>query len=353
MVLIWSSILQQGLGSDLPLNITMQEDETNTFGFQIARVAVGGYNDAQDVRISMMNRVRDLIRKKNEGIPFDQTESEKEDSDYDKKYKDSNLQNILDEMKENDELDRTEHYYIDKMLEAVMLAEEIEDAFESSLKLVREEPVYYKWLDNVYGVSHTLAAKLMHKFGYCEDFPKVSNLWSYCGLAPGQQRVRGEQLNHDPESKKLAWMVADCIIKQGSNSHYYKEFYKPYKNEQIRRMENSACSFCGEPTTEHDPSQLCEHAPDELNEMDSMSLELFRIEGKDVPDGATPAWNRQHADNRARRYLAKKFLKHYWAISRDLKGLETPDEWVITHGGHEKQTDTFENPFYAKEVVNS
>ena len=43
----------------------------------IARIGVGAYYDYQEVRKSMMNRVRDLVRKKEENIPFDEPEPEK------------------------------------------------------------------------------------------------------------------------------------------------------------------------------------------------------------------------------------------------------------------------------------
>lgn len=309
----------------------------STFDREIARLAVGGYDDSQDVRTSMMNRVRDIVRKKNEGIPFDQVEEEKEEQSFDSKYEDDNLSEIISQMREDEKLTEREYGYLNDMLEAAELAAEMEDRYGSVMGITESEPIYTEWLDNVYGVSTTLTARLIHQFGYCENFEKVSNLWSYAGLAPGQKRERGEQLNYSPDAKKLGWLVADNMIKQGSNSQYRVAFYDPYKEKQTARMhrhEQGMCINCGQreavaPSGDDDPT-LCE--PCFLN---------------DEPN-PTPPTSKGHADNRARRYLAKKFLKHYWYISRDLKGLSTPDEWVITHGGHDKETETFENPAYAK-----
>jgi len=294
----------------------MNNTKGSHFDRAMARIAVGAYDDAQQVRTAMMNRVRDVIRKKNEGIPFDVVEDEKDpnDRDFDSKYKDENLPEIVEEMKKDGKLTNREFQYLESMLEAASIGEQLEDQYKGIMEITKREPIYTEWLDNVYGVSTILTARLIYKFQYCEDFDRVSNLWSYCGLAPGQTRVAGEKLNYDPQAKTLAWLVADRMIMQGTRSQYKEEFYNPYKEKQLQRMERA------EDMTE---AQLEEQT-------------------------WTPPQSRGHADNRARRYLAKKFLKHYWAIARDLEGLETPDEWVLTHGGHEKKTEVFENPFYAK-----
>lgn len=314
------------------------------FNRALARIAVGAYDDAQDVRIAMMNRIRDIVRKKNEDIPFDQVEEEKEDNDYDSKYDDENLPDIVDEMVSEGKLSAREQKYLEDMLEAAATAEQLEDQYKSVMDITQVEPIYQKWLDNVYGVSSILTARLIYNFGYCEDFPKVSNLWSYSGMAPGQTRKKGEQLDYNPQSKTLAWLVADRMIMQGSRSRYKEEFYNPYKERQLDRMEKA------ESVDDWEVKQI---ETDGGASTIPATFEVVRraadgpIFGEMLFKG-TPPKSRGHADNRARRYLAKKFLKHYWAIARDIQGLEVPDEWVITHGGHEKRTDTFENPFYAK-----
>lgn len=356
------------------------------FSEQMARVAVEGYDDAQDVRTSMMNRIRDVVRKRNEDIPFDKTEEEKEKDDYDSKYNDDNLEDIIEQMKEEDKLSNEESNYLNKMIETAERAQNIENSFESLMAVVTSEPIYEDWIEDVYGVSNILASRLLHQFGYCQDFPKVSNLWSYCGFAPGQERKRGEQLSFNPEAKTLGWLVADGMVKQGSRSNYREEFYDPYKEEQELRFERDQeglCIKCGEKEqTDHFIASQwhCEKCGqsgygDETAKIHMEAMSSVGEEGHSPSFGTseevevdlcdrcassiieqgerfpTAPNNQGHADNRARRYLAKKFLKHYWAIARTMKGYETPDEWILTHGGHEKSTDTFENPFYAYEEV--
>lgn len=288
-------------------------DAGSKFDRQIARIAVGAYDDAQSVRTSMMNRVRDVVRKKREGIPFDEVEDEKEDQDYSSEYSDDNLPELVREMNEEDVLTDHEHDYLQRMLTTAQKAAKVENEYKNIMKITEAEPIYSQWLTDVYGVSTTLTAKLIHQFGYCEKFDKPSQLWSYSGWAPGQERKRGEQLNYSPDAKTLTWNVADKMWMQGANSKFRTHFYDPYKEEQIRRMGAAE-----------------EMTDEELAEKDW-----------------SPPKSRGHAQTRSKRYLAKKFLKHYWFISRDMMGLETPDEWVITHGGHDKMEESFENPAYA------
>lgn len=337
----------------------------------------------------MMNRVRDIIRKKNEDIPFDKVEDEKEENDYDSQYQDENLPDIVEEMVEEGKLTDRERQYLEKMLEAATLGEKIEDQYKDVMEIVKREPIYEEWLDDVYGVSTVLTARLVHMFGYCEDFPKVSHLWSYSGMTPGSKRTRGEQLDFNPQAKTLAWLVADRMIMQGTRSQYKEEFYDPYKEKQITRLERDQeglCIKCGERDQAGTYSAThwnCKECGNEgfgdasaLRHLDVMEEQgktghspLFDDEGEtiEVDVCATCAENildngehfpsapetRGHADNRARRYLAKKFLKHYWAIARDIQDLEVPDEWIITHGGHDKETETFENPLYAKRAIKA
>jgi hypothetical protein len=290
------------------------EDPASTFDQHIARIAVGGYDDMQQVRKSLYNRIRDIVRKKNEGIAFDEVEDEKEDKSYDEKYADENLPNLIEQMYAEGTLSEHEKQYIKKLLKGAEAAVEAEESYADTFEITEREPVYREWLQHVYGVSSTLTARLIHDIGYCEDFDRVSELWSYCGLAPGQERKKGEKLGYNPTAKKDAWLVADCMMKGGDRSRYRVEFFDPYKQKQLRRM-------------------------NQAEEMTDAQLEKKEW---------TPPKSQGHAHNRAMRYLAKKFLKHYWAIAREIKGHDTPDEYIIAHGGHKKQTETWENPFHAK-----
>lgn len=364
-----------------------------TFDERLARIAVGAYDDAQDTRTAAMNRVRDILRKKNEDIPFNAVEESKDDDEdtFDSEYEDEALPDLIETMERAGTLTAREREYVDKILSIGQTAADIEDEARDVMGITESEPIYRAWLTNVYGVSSTLTARLIDTFGYCgpvtvveretdevvydertdgfdgavdamdrakaanhaafddDDDPvydvsgrvRPTQIWSYCGLAPGQTRERGKRSWYDTDAKTLAWLVADNMVKQGDNSRYRTEFYDPYKETQERRLELDAdglCIDCGE----------CDQADDEDYDVCHACYDRRTAAGDGVPSAPN---SQGHADTRARRYLAKKFLKHYLAIARDLKGLPTQDEWVIAHGGHDKCEHSFENPFHARRAL--
>ena len=63
------------------------------------RIVAGAYYDFQAIRLSTKNRVRDIIRKKAEDIPFDAVEEKKEKKTYDKAYADKHLMATLKKIK--------------------------------------------------------------------------------------------------------------------------------------------------------------------------------------------------------------------------------------------------------------
>lgn len=328
-----------------------------TFDFVMARTAVGAYNDAQDVRIGMMNRIRDIVRKKREGIPFDAVEEEKDQSDFSSEYNDENLPDLIVEMLEEGTITEHEHTYLEKMLNVGQRAQAIENEYSDIMQIARSEPIYSEWLKDVTGIGDITTAKLLHQFGYCEKFPRVSNLWSYCGLTPDKTgRKKGEQLSHSPQAKTLLWNVGLNLIR--SQSKYTDEFYYPYKEYQTKKMKQVEDIEYQIVNIKADNGHVIPatfeigEEVQSLKDSEQAGEDVVRNRGKMLFKG-TPPESEGHLDNRARRYLAKKFIKHYWAIARDLKGLDVPDEWVLTHGGHDKETDTFENPFYAKRIVTT
>lgn len=382
----------------------------SNFDQSLARIAVGAYGDSQQVRQAMMNRVRDVVRKRNEGIPFDMVETEKDpdETDFESKYKDANLPELIEEMERDDKLSAHERKYLGVMLDAAATASEAEQLYQEAMEIVKKEPIYQNVLQYVNGVGPTLAAKLLHKFGYCgpvrvvdressevvydetfdgfdaaasevkkavqanrrarddgdqgpyriQGHARISHLWSYTGIVPGKSRKRGERLTYDPEAKTLAWLVADRMIMQGSRSKFKEHFYDPYKAKQMERLERAeegVCIQCGgaEPIRETVGRQFLERFVDDIDEntdvSDDVCTDCFAQRFEPGEGGGVPTApnSRGHADLRARRYLSQRFLKFYWWHTRDQLGLETPEEWVVTHGGHDKKTETFENPDYA------
>lgn len=74
-------------------------------------------------------------------------------------------------------------------------------------------------------------------------------------------------------------------------------------------------------------------------------------EGRDDEFEGSPPTSRGHAHSRAKRYMVKKFLKHYWIIARTLKNLEVTDPYMVRAGGHEKREDSPENPWWMLQQI--
>lgn len=377
--------------------------DLSSFNYQMARLAVEAYDGAQEIRKAQNNRVRDVVRKVDQDIPFDRVEGKKLDADdYESKYDDDKLPGLIEDLHDQGELSEEEMSYLQTMLRASEIATDIENEAEQVMKLSKNEPIYTKWLDMVYGVSHTYTARLLYNLGYCgpviitevrEDdgdkyeeivyheeksdgnihdtreavktateenrkarrdnvdepyvirgFPAPSHLISYAGYVPGQTRQKGQRSYYDPQLKSLVWQIANNMIRQGDKSLYRKNLYDPKRAQYERRMENSECQHCGEPTTEHTYNQKKESYV--CADGTPVDQDDFEIIGEDNPK-ADPPWSQTHANSMARRYMGKWFLKHYWTLAREFAGLETLDYYIIAHGGHSKQKETWKNPYYA------
>jgi len=293
---------------------------------EVARISVEAFYDFQDVRKSMMNRIRDVVRKKREGIPFDEVEEEKEDRNYSKEYADENLPELIEamfngedekfnEQDVHEDFSQEEYDYLKKILNIAEASQGLEDNFEALMDYFTQEPIFQRFLKHVNGIGPVMTANLIRRIEYCEDYgPHVSNLWSYAGLAPGQERKKGEQANYNVDLRTLCWKISEQLIK--GNSLYKQYFYDPYKEEQLEKMEKAG-------------------------------------EGKEDEFEGSPPSSRGHAHNRAKRYMVKKFLKHYWIIARSLKNLEITDPYMVKVEGHERREDSPENPWWMLNQLRS
>lgn len=84
------------------------------------------------------------------------------------------------------------------------------------------------WVKRMVGVGEKQGARLIATIGdpyirparYEEDVevegprPRtVSELWAYCGYAPGQKRTKGVRSNWNPKAKMRAYLIAESCIK--------------------------------------------------------------------------------------------------------------------------------------------
>ena len=258
--------------------------------FHLGKIAVDGYYDYQEIRISQRNRIRDIIRRKIEGIPLDKPEEKKEDKTFEKKYNDKNIPFLFKQLKNEGKITDWEMEYLERLWQLANETEKIEKKYRMLMEqYISKEPIWYMWLSKIKGISLVLASNLIKNFGYCEKYRYVSSLWRHCGLDPEGARGwrHGEKIHYNPRLKTLAWKIADSFVKQRTQP--YRGIYDNEKQRQISLMENGA---------ENKPQNL------------------------------------KHADLRARRKMVKVFLQHYFVVARFLKNLPLTKPYAFDKLGH-------------------
>lgn len=275
--------------------------------YELGRISVDGYYDYQQIRIAQKNRIRDVIRRKIEGIPYDKPEDKKEDKKFDNKFKDENLSEFLRELVESEKITKIEKDYIEQLYGISKETSKTEEKYKKLMDAyLKNEELWNKWLGKIKGISSVLGSNLMKNFGYCENYQYVSSLWRHCGFDPdgAKGRQKGEKIHYNPKLKTLAWKIGDSFVKQRTQP--YRDIYDSEKNRQLHLMENEA-----------------ENAPK----------------------------NKLHADLRARRKMVKIFLQHYYLVSRTLKGIEVTKPYPHDRMGHKHFIPPPLCPFKVDEIL--
>lgn len=264
----------------------------------IGRNITNAYYDFQQVRIASMNRVRDVIRKRVEGIKFDEVEEKKEKKEYKKKYTDKELLIKLNKLLTDGEILTEEFEYIMKCWEIMKDAKKLEKRFQDAMEtFISKEAVYNEFLNKIRGIGDILSANLIKEFGDCSKYDTISKLWAHSGnsvvdgVAP--KRKKGEDLSFSPRLRTLTWKLSDSLMKQ--NKGIYKEIYNKEKEKQL--------------SINYDIGVLEEKYGKPYKKKDIV-----------ISQG--------HAHNRALRKMRKIFLDHYWCASRELNGLPTEKNYV-------------------------
>jgi len=281
-------------------------NQDNNVIYELGKIAVEGYYDYQQIRISQKNRVRDVIRRKIEGIPLDKPEEKKEDKKYDEKFKDKNLPKFLGELVLEGKITDVEKKYIEKLYSISNETERTEENYKSLMdQYLFQEKLWYLWLEKIKGISSVLGSNLLKNFGYCENYQYVSSLWRHCGFDPdgAKGRRKGETISYNPKLKTLVWKIGDSFVKQRTQP--YRKIYDGEKSRQHKLMENES-----------------ENAPK----------------------------SKKHADLRSRRKMVKIFLQHYYLIGRKLKGLSITEPYPFDKLGHKHFISPPSDPFIEGDV---
>jgi len=265
------------------------------------------YESIQNVRKIFMNQIRDILRKIDMGIDFNEVEEKKEDKTFDTKYADAKLLPLANKLIEEKRVTEEEGKYIYEFFNSTVPSiKQLERSFKKNLgKLVKNEAIYTEFLDKVRGIDKVLSAKLIKEIGYCDEVPDtVSKLWAYAGQSVvngvAQKRIKGQSISYNPRLKSLVWMVSKGMLIH--NQGYYRQVYDTEKEKQLNR--------------EYEEGILHEKYPQKK----SNDKYIY-------PETATKLIL-GHAHNRALRKMRKIFLDHYWHCARELMGLPAKKNYV-------------------------
>lgn len=209
--------------------------------------------------------------------------------------------------------------HLDTLAVQSFLLETLEKKALSNVKdLLKEWPIYNKWLKDQKGCGPTMSGVLLSEIDIRRaDTP--SALWAYCGLAVidghAQRRKKGEKCGYNPWLKsKVVKVLADCMIKAKSP---WRDFYDNYKT----RKQNTRVDVC----------MACEGK----KKINNAKCSNCNGTGGPAPWGKSDA----HRHAAAMRYMVKMFLLEFWKEWRQLEGLPVVDTYAEAylgrkHGDH-------------------
>jgi len=270
------------------------------------RIISLSFYEMQQLRISTINRIRDIIRKKNEGISFDKVEEKKDKKKREKKYTDEELKDLLKKVLDKGDITQKEYDYLLRCFDLSKESIKLENKYKKAMEdYVLTEDIYRLFLSKIRGIGPILSANLMKEFEYCEKYDNVAKLWAHSGnhvnegVAP--KKRKGEDLTFSPRLRTMTWKISDCLMKL--NHGFYRQIYITEKEKQLK--------------TEYKEG------------------ELFKKYGKPYKKEDINL-RKLHAHNRALRKIRKLFLSHYWACARELAGLDVRLPYVEEKLGHQK-----------------
>jgi len=117
-------------------------------------------------------------------------------------------------------------------------AKEYEEHLQRRIRAMLKVNLFYNaWLKHVKGIGPLLAASLISEMGSPTKFSTVSALWSYCGLdvrdGQARRRRKGELSNWNPMLRTTAWKVGTSFVQhKGTFGRQLYDRYKQYYQDK-------------------------------------------------------------------------------------------------------------------------
>lgn len=183
-----------------------------------------------------------------------------------------------------------------------------------------------KWARGQLGIGPVIASALIANID-CHKAQTAGAVWRFCGLVPGQRRVKGQKIDWSPEMKQIAYYIGESFVKvSGNPKAFYGQVYRQRKEYETKK--NEAGDY-NKPFTNRDGSV----SPPQVQVL----LESKRFDGTKEAIGHLKAGHLPPflIDRRAKRYAAKLFLAHFFEVLyKHTHDKEPPLPYPIAHLGH-------------------
>lgn len=197
---------------------------------------------------------------------------------------------------------------------AAAQAETLESQIKRALDKYTDEEPAGAWAKSNVGIGPVLSAGLCANIGDARRFETCGDLWSYCGLVPGQKRKQGEKANWSSSLKRLAWLIGQSFVKvSGNENAFYGLLYKQKKAYYVAKNDNGDYA-----------ERAAQCLIDKKYRKDTDAFKHYSA-------GRLPP---AHIQAMGERYAAKIFLSHFWEMSLRLKGVAPPKAYAIAILGH-------------------
>lgn len=193
--------------------------------------------------------------------------------------------------------------------------EVLETRVKQALQIYVKNQLIGQWMIENYGIGPVISAGLLAHI----DIDKVSyagQIWSYCGLAPGNdRRKKGEKATYNPTMKRLCWLIGESFVKvSGKEDALYGQLYRVRKDYEIKQNEAGAFK-----------AQAEKALTDKNYSKDTEAYKSY-ITGKLPP---------AHIHARAKRFAVKIFLAHLHEVWKfTIGGTFPPRPYVFDILGH-------------------
>lgn len=339
-----------------------------SFQKELLRISLNLYYGYQGLRIKSMNKIRDIVRKTNEGIPMNTVEAKKEHKTFDKKYSDNQLNKTMEHLLLEDKItpEDLDYYYecrnlidgpmVFKMFECKSCGKKnrqeihlggAEDMEKETVKTIKEliihEPIWEEFLSKIKGIGELIGASLVYFFGYCDqkiykngeliamekdlNFDKAYNEWEKDHLLPKEKQL----------FRRTGFKTISQLCAYTGNHTVNGKAVKPKKGKPLgfKKKLRSFTWIISESLKKHNKGYYRDlYNKEKINQANREYEEGFLAENYNGYKKKDTKLSKGHIDNRALRKIRKRFLSHYWEASRELIGLpieKTYVEGVLNH----------------------